>query len=270
MSVKKILGTGLVVSAALLLYGGLVEVDKLTVERRRLRLRRWPRALDGFRVGFLADFHLMDNGTEALAHRAIAALLDAEPDVILLGGDLVNRWTDDSADRIRRVLGPLHPQAHRCFAVPGNREYLGGSPEDLEPILEDLGIQLLRNEVVEFEDILIAGIDSANAGQADPLGTLEQADLERPTLVLWHEPDMVDWLIEGADLMLSGHSHGGQFTTPWGWAPVTSKNGRKYRRGFYHDAPTPLYVTRGLGTTGPPARLFCRPEVSILDLYGPR
>jgi predicted MPP superfamily phosphohydrolase len=87
-----------------------------------------------------------------------------------------------------------------------------------------------------------------------------------PVIVLWHEPDAVDLLPSGAHLMIAGHSHGGQWRFPWGWTPMTTRNGRKYIEGFFPDAPTPLYVSRGVGTTGPPARLGALPEVSILRL----
>jgi uncharacterized protein len=87
-------------------------------------------------------------------------------------------------------------------------------------------------------------------------------------VIVWHEPDAVDALPAGPDLMVSGHSHGGQFLAPWGWAPGTSELGKKYIRGWYPRAPVPLYVSRGVGTTGPPSRLFCPAEVSILTLHG--
>lgn len=266
MNLGKTLAGVAAAGAGLLIWGALVEVHKLRVERRRLRLARWPAELNGLRVGFLSDFHICDASTIALTQRALKSLLDHEPDLVLLGGDFVHRWTPDSLDQLEAALEALGGSGGRVFAVPGNRDYLGGFPELLEPLFQKLGIKLLRNDVAEFNGVQIVGVDSANAYQADPIGSLELADAERPTIVLWHEPDLVEWIPAGADLMLSGHSHGGQFTTPWGWAPVTSKNGAKYLRGFFPDAPTPLYVTRGLGTTGPPSRLFCTPEVTILDL----
>ncbi len=66
--------------------------------------------------------------------------------------------------------------------------------------------------------------------------------------------------------MIAGHSHGGQFRTPWGWPPMRTENGSRYLEGFFPDARTPLYVSRGVGTTFLPSRLFCPPEVSLLTL----
>lgn len=263
---KKLFWTSMGVSAGLLLWGAFVEVDKLRVERHTLRLHTWPVEWNGLTIAFIADFHVCDGQSVGLSMRALGEAIAAEPDLILLGGDFVARWKESSLDMLEHVFSILEDYHGRVFAVPGNRDYRDGYPEFLLPVFEAHGIKLLRNEVVNFHGLQIAGIDSANAHQADPIGTLEQTNDKDPIIVLWHEPDMVEWVPSGAALMLSGHSHGGQFTTPWGWAPMTSKNGRKYLRGYFPQAPTPLFVTRGLGTTGPPSRLFCTPEVAILTL----
>jgi uncharacterized protein len=86
-------------------------------------------------------------------------------------------------------------------------------------------------------------------------------------VTLLHEPDVVGLLPVGvSNLVLSGHSHGGQFLLPFGIVPMTSRNGKIYRDGFYPDAPSPIFTTRGIGTTGPPSRFLCPPQVAILTL----
>ena len=134
-------------------------------------------------------------------------------------------------------------------------------------LCEGLGFKVLRNTAWRHRGITFVGIDSANAYMAEPRAAMEKArKLGVPMIVLWHEPDLVDILPRGAQLMVSGHSHGGQFTFPGGFTPMHTTNGRKYVRGFYPNAPTPIYVSRGVGTTGPPSRLNCPPEVSLLEL----
>jgi predicted MPP superfamily phosphohydrolase len=133
--------------------------------------------------------------------------------------------------------------------------------------LDALGIQLLQNEVCELDGITWVGVDSANEGYAEPVDTMALASGSNPILCLWHEPDFVDLLPPGAALMMSGHSHGGQWRFPWGWTPMHTKGGTRYVDGFYPEASTPLYVSRGVGTTGPPARMGALAEVAILDLY---
>ncbi len=266
MKLKNLFWTAAGVSAGAFAYGALVEVNRLRPERRILRLHGWPERLNGFRIGLIADMHLRDEGTVELSQRAICWLIEQQPDMVAMVGDYVSRWKCDTASMLEEVLAPLAVMGGDVVAVPGNRDYLNGDPSMLAPIFSAYGIRLLRNELCAMHGINWAGIDSANAQEADPFSTLMQVDNPDPIIALWHEPDLVSWLPQGPALMLSGHSHGGQFTTPWGWAPVRSSNGHRYLRGFYPHAATPLYVSRGLGTTGPPARLFCPPEVTVLTL----
>lgn len=252
-------------SAAMLTYGVLYEANRLVVDRHTLRLRGWKRSLNGFKIALLTDLHLRDHYSVELAKRAVAAALDEEPDMVVLGGDLVSYWRPTSEDLLIEALEPLLLMDGNVVAIPGNREYSSGSPERIRPVLEALNVKLLRNETWHHAGIDWIGIDSANAQKADPYKALEGVG-DGAAIVLWHEPDMVDTLPFEADLMLSGHSHGGQFRFPGGLTPMTSANGRKYLSGFFPEARVPLYVSRGIGTTGPPSRFLCPPEVSVLTL----
>lgn len=253
-----------------LVYGALVEANKLVLERRTLRLPKWPAARNGFRIGLIADLHIRDEYSIGMAKRAIDMLLAEEPDVIVIAGDFVGYWKLQSPWQLEEALKPLAPMRGRILAVPGNHDYWEGDPSLLRPILEEMGITLLRNEAVSVGDVTFLGVDSGNEGMADPWASLEAAwaiDPDAPMVTIWHEPDFVDHLPPATALMLSGHSHGGQWRFPWGWTPMHTKGGTKFVDGFYPDALTPLYVTRGVGTTGPPARLGALAEVSILELF---
>lgn len=226
----------------------------------------WPASHDGYRIGLIADSHIRDPLTIDLTQRALRYLVSERPDMIAFAGDMVEKWGGGVRKMVREALSPLRDYDGPCVAIPGNHDYYKGEPESLRPIFEDHGIRLLRNECWRHDGINWVGVDSACEEMADPFTAIRQCDPRDPTVVLWHEPDAVEWLPLGPDLMLSGHSHGGQFTTPWGWAPMTSRLGKKYLRGFYPDAPVPIYVSRGLGTTGPPSRLFCPAEATVLTL----
>lgn len=257
---------GLTIGAGALLYGAFVEVDRLELERVTLWLPDLPESLDGYRIGFLTDFHLRDRQTVTLAERAVTAVLSESPEIVVLGGDYVSRWRPESPAMLGRVLEPLLMMEGSVVAVPGNRDYLDGDPSLLQAIFDELNIRLLRNESWVHHGIEWVGVDSANAGEADPIGAFESATGAHPQICIWHEPDLVDWTPRDVLLQLSGHTHGGQFITPWGYAPVTSRNGSRYLQGYFESAEPPLYVSRGLGTTGPPSRLFCRPEATVLTL----
>lgn len=267
MDLRSVVFWGSLASSATLVYGCLVESKRLELEEVRVPIQDLPESMEGFRIAILADFHLRDRYSLELAQRAVQMALDAKPDFVVILGDFVGYWKSESAKLIGEALDELRLMEGNVAAVPGNHDYWSGSPDLLKPILAELNIKLLRNEVWCKAGLTWVGIDSAIHGAADPFSSMARAhEHAGPRIVLWHEPDAVDWLPSGADLMLSGHSHGGQFTFPWGWTPMHTKGGERYVRGFYPEAPTPLYVNRGIGTTGPPSRLGCTPEVTLLTL----
>jgi predicted MPP superfamily phosphohydrolase len=257
-------------SAGTLVYGSLVAANQMVVERKTLRLPRWPKHLSGYRIGLLADLHVRDRYTVALTQRAVEAVLWEAPDTYVIAGDFVGYYKPEVPWLLEEALESFRRSGNPVLGVPGNHDYWSGNPTLLAPVLDGLGIRLLRNEVVSHDGIVWAGIDSYNALHSDPFTTMAKAhqavDDGQPVVAIWHEPDAVEFLPEGASLMLSGHSHGGQFRLPWGWTPMHTRGGEKYVEGFYPDAPTPVYVSRGLGTTGPPSRLGVLPEVTILTL----
>lgn len=254
------------IGAGALLYGALYETDKLKTERRRLRIRRWPERLSGYKVVLLADAHVRDEKSVLMTKRAVELALAEHPDLIVIPGDTIAYWKKGVLDMVSEAFSGLRKADCPVLAVPGNHDYFAGDAQWLKPVFEDLGVKLLSNESAVIDGVNWVGVDSEIAGRADPYGAIFDCDPSLPIVVIWHEPDMVDTLPFGPELMLSGHSHGGQFIMPWGWAPATSKLGSKYLSGFYSQTPVPLYVSRGIGTTGPPARLFCPAEVSVLTL----
>ncbi len=266
MRFDRLIAGAAALGAGALLYGALVEAYRLRTERRTLRLPRWPARLDGYRVAVIADAHIRDRASIEMTQEAVALALAEDPDLVLIPGDTIAYWKRGLLDMVEEAYAGLASMSGRILAVPGNHDYFGGDAAWLEPVFNRLGIRLLQNSCHRQDGVNWVGVDSEVAGRADPYGAIMQSDPADPIVVLWHEPDMVDRLPRGPELMVSGHSHGGQFTTPWGWAPATSHLGSRYLRGFYRRTPVPLYVSKGVGTTGPPARLFCPAEVSILTL----
>jgi hypothetical protein len=254
------------IGGAMLVYGALVESKRLVLDKVDVPLPGLPEHLDGFKIAVLGDFHLCDKHSVELATKAIDMALDQDPDMVCLVGDFVNYWKPTSPWMIGEVLEPLLIMDGSVVAVPGNHDYKTGSPEILRVILDELNIKLLRNESWVHKGICWTGVDSFNEDAADVEKAFSTATSD-PIIALWHEPDLVDMLPPGrALLQLSGHSHGGQFKFPFGLTPMTSTNGHKYRDGFYPDASTPIFVTRGVGTTGPPSRFLCPPQVAVLTL----
>ena len=253
-----------VAGAAWVARGVLHGADDLRLERRTLRLAGWPERLRGYRIAVIADIHLGGEWSVRRAQRAMAMALGASPDFVALVGDYVNVWQPGSARWLGETLEPLRLMNGAAAAIPGNHDYHLGTPELLAPIFAELNVRFLRNERWRHDGIDWVGVDSAIEGASRPEEALRGA--EAPAVCLWHEPDMVDDLPPGCALMLSGHAHGGQGRLFGRFKPAKTKLGRKYVEGFFPDAPTPLYVSRGVGTTLFPMRLDVPPEVSILTL----
>lgn len=266
MNLRNLVAGTCAVGAGMLLYGGLVEAVTLRKERKTLRLPRWPSHLSGYRIGLMADLHLGHKDHFRMAREAVDWLVAEDPDVVVLAGDIQNLHRPWLAEKIGECLAPLRHFDGRAFGVWGNHDYCGGDPRHLTQTLASCGVRMLENELVVHDGINWIGVDDALASRSDPYSPILDSDPNLPTVVLWHEGDMVDHLPQGLELMLSGHSHGGQFTFPGGIAPMTSTYGSKYLRGYFPQAPVPLYVSRGIAVTGPPSRFCCPPEVAIISL----
>lgn len=252
--------------AAWLVYGALVEAKKLVLEEHTLELPLWPAEKNGYRIALIADLHVRDEYTVEMAQRAVDLALAQAPDMIVIAGDLVGYWRPESPWLLERALSKLTLTSGHVLAIPGNHDYWGADAGLLYPILDHFGIRLLRNELWRQDGIAWVGIDSGNMHMDDAAAAMHDLQTPEPAITLWHEPDFVDQLPAGTALMLSGHSHGGQWRFPWGWTPMRARGGKKYVAGFYRDTSTPLFVTRGVGTTGPPARLGALAEVTLLTL----
>ncbi len=222
-----------------------------------------------FKIAFLSDMHFREGSRvpDLLFSKAIAEVKKFGPDVVILGGDFVTSWSDASLKDVREGLRALVALDLPTFAILGNHDYYDGEPEKLLVVFEDLGVKLLRNESVTIEGVCLVGLDSSHQEEDDPDNALFEATEGCRRVIFWHEPDAVERLPKGsADLMVAGHTHGGQFMNPWGWGEFGTKNGKRYNKGLFDQTPIPLYVSRGIGTVGVHARLFAPPEATLITL----
>jgi predicted MPP superfamily phosphohydrolase len=254
-----------------LAYGNTGERHWTEVTRTRLRLDLGPDGPTSLRIALLTDFHYDPLEEGDYFARIVAATNAQHPDLVLLLGDFVTRRAEPGDDLIAILAGLKAPLGVR--AVLGNHDAWCG-PARIRRALERHGIDDLSNRIrrVSAADgtLTLAGLDSMWGGSPDPriLRTLRR---EERVLLAHHEPDGIDDLpAEWQDhvaLQVSGHTHGGQICAPGGIVLRRVSHGRNYTRGLYAVTPrTRLYVSRGLGTVGVHARLFCRPEIAVLDL----
>lgn len=237
--------------------------SRLKVTRQTLRLPKW--SADGFRVAVISDLHVNTEADAALTRRAFALAYEAKPDLIAIPGDFYDEHRHDHIPMLDAALTPVREQSVPVVATLGNHDYWSAPSRVIETVRQ-AGIRLLRNESMRVDEVLIHGIDDgiANRDRHDALGQDGDAG---SVLALFHEPDFCTRVDKRVSLMLAGHSHGGQVCLPFGLPLHMPRGARTYVSGFYPDASVPLYVTDGIGTVGPSVRTFCRPEVSVLDLF---
>ncbi len=243
------------------------EPYQLVVERHTIRLRRLPPALDRVRIVQLSDIHHSPFTGRAQIERAIATANSLKPDIIALTGDYVSHERGYAAP-CAEMLGRLRA---RCgvYAVLGNHDHWTDAA-----LITDLfraeGIKVLVNEGMRFEhrgaSLWLAGVDDTMVGLEDLPLALAGSSSDEMKLLLAHNPIILRRAARaGVDLVLSGHTHGGQVTL----RSERSRSGRPRRRmlrGLGRLGDTQIYVTRGLGTVVLPVRYGCLPEVSLLEL----
>jgi predicted MPP superfamily phosphohydrolase len=258
------------VDSAPSLPGFALTTSDLRLIRIEIELPKLPPAFDGMRLLHLSDLHVEFAG--ALAQRTIDLAQDLRPDMIALTGDfIVSRVTPDLEcflEGIRRLNPPLG-----AWAIRGNHDIWHDS-DAVIAAMERRGIPLLTNRGVTVEH---DGARLHVVGVEHPWNPVESWDTLLPEcngecrLVLSHTPDTLEHVAtRGADLVLAGHTHGGQWRLPLvGSMIVPSNRGAEFDQGLFQRNRSVMWVTRGIGTVGVPLRINCPPEITLLTLRSP-
>jgi len=250
-------------------YGILIRRRFYRVVEREVRIPGLDPRVDGFRIAHLSDMHLGTLTPRSWGMKWSAAANERGPDLAVVTGDMVTSGTEFHGD-VADVIGELRAKSG-VFVSMGNHDYFGDG-EPLVSLLRRRGVRVLRNQGVLIErdgaKLWLAAIDDTWTRRDDLAGALRHRPEGATTILLAHDPKRFDEAADaGADLVLSGHTHGGQVAVPffYRWANL-AKLSYRYTTGFYRRGRSVLYVHPGLGTTGPPMRLGVAPEVSILVL----
>ncbi|MEZ4261666.1 MAG: metallophosphoesterase [Polyangiaceae bacterium] len=250
-------------------YGVTLRRWWFVVREIEIPVRGLDPSFDGYRIAQLSDLHIGALTPKAWGHRWVRAANAAAPDMTVVTGDMVTSGTahhDDIADIVGALRAP-----DGVFVSMGNHDYFGEG-EPLISLLGDKGARVLRNAGALLErgdaKMYLAAIDDTWTRRADMDLALEGRPDGVPVVLLAHDPDKFDDAIErGVDVVLSGHTHGGQIAFPFlGRYINASKLAHRYHIGIYRRGDATLHVHPGLGTTGPPMRLGVAPAVVILKL----
>jgi uncharacterized protein len=239
----------------------------LSIEHERIVLNRLPPAFESFRIVQLSDIHHGPFSDRTQIERAVETANRLQPDIIALTGDYISKERHYAAP-CAEMLGRLKAK-YGVYAVLGNHDHWTDAA-----LITDLfraeGITVLINEGMRFElngsAFWLAGVDDTMVGLEDISLALAGARQGEMKLLLAHNPIVLRRAARAdVDLVLSGHTHGGQVAL----RSEPSQSGgprRRFLKGLGRLGNTQIYVNRGLGTVVLPIRYGCPPEVSLLEL----
>ncbi|MCY0881714.1 MAG: metallophosphoesterase [Firmicutes bacterium] len=245
-------------------YSWLVEPHWIELTEYRLNLEHWPHELNGFFILHLSDLH---GRMEVFSLPRFKAWCK-QADMIVVTGDLFSSIFPRI--QLARALDQL-TAPYGVYYISGNHDY---RQETLWVDPWQPGSRLLDNKAVHIgpptQGFWLAGLPDLVKGQPDMAQTLSQIHSDEPAILLSHRPDIaLDPRARRFQLVLSGHTHGGQIAVPWYGALLrhTHLPGR-YAAGLWRKAGYPLVLTsRGLGTSELPMRFASRPQVLGIRLY---
>ncbi len=261
------------VALVLALWAFWWEPSSLVVRSYRLEIPNWPPTVAGLRVAVLADLHVGSpyKGLSSL-EETVARTNAEKPDLILMPGDFIG------ATFLRRHVDPAEfaPVIARLearlgvWAVLGNHDWWD-LPGEVRRELESNGIGVLENRAEELGELWLAGIGDLWESQHDVPSALEGVPAGAPLIAFTHNPDVFVDTPPEINLLIAGHTHGGQVWLPFlGRLVVPSRYGERFAIGHIVEDGRHLFVSPGIGTSIIPVRFLTPPEISILEIYPSR
>ena len=274
---RRLLAGGAVSLAALSLYAGELERHALTVTRRTVAIRNLPTAFHGFTIAQLSDIHYRDFDEPHFVEHAVKQVNLLQPDMVAITGDFITAHRVPGASRTAAAT-----DANECASIlagircPLRFCSLGNHDTENTPAvlsaLRNHGLTAFYNQFTAVERggdrLWIAGIADAYFDVPNLSAAIPRRKENEPVILLAHEPDFADTVAQlgTVDMMLGGHTHGGQIRLPLLPAFFLPAMGTRYVEGLFTLGKTQLYVNRGLGTMHLPFRLNCPPELALLTL----
>ncbi len=260
---------------AALLHSALIEPRRIEITHQRIAIAKLPREFHGFRIVQLSDIHHSPFLSEAEIAEAARRANGLQPDLIALTGDYISH-SRDYINPCAAALGTLRAN-QGVYAVLGNHDHWTDSGM-MRTALSEQGIRVLINENIRIERggsyIQLVGIDDMMVRLDDLNRALTGTSRDETRILLSHNPAIIrEASHAGIDLVLSGHTHGGQIN----WRLLTRREesrtarwlrrpSRRLIRGHAQMGSTQLYVNRGLGTVVVPLRYGCPPEITMIEL----
>jgi predicted MPP superfamily phosphohydrolase len=242
-----------------------ITTTDLVVKRYEIRVSGWKGGR--LRIAHLSDLHVNDQISNEYYKVTIQKINQALPDLIFFTGDFI---TDKRCSKLLPELLQGFRARLGTYAIFGNHDYWS-DPNELAHIAKSANIQLINNgwryiQLDPLNDILIQGCEDP---WSEDRWQVQQTKNGQLNLALAHTADNIYRLNEaGVQVVFSGHYHAGQIQVP-GYGPiiVPSIYGHRFYKGHYLVNGTHLFVSAGVGAAAPPIRIYCQPDILIVDIY---
>jgi predicted MPP superfamily phosphohydrolase len=216
------------------------------------------------RIAHLTDLHVHSALPLEYYQGVVAATEDAKPDIVVFTGDFIT--SVDALPKLAKVLRPVGRLA--TYAVLGNHDYWADA-DGVRQVIRGCGLDLLTDESrvlsIDGREVLVSGYDHPWGAQEQVMAANAGEVLH---IALSHTPDNIYRLSKSsADLVFSGHYHAGQIRAPFmGSIIVPSVYGRRFDHGHFVVNGTHLFVASGIGAASPPFRIYCQPDIFVVDV----
>lgn len=250
-------------------WGAVIGRHDFVVEEVPVKIAGLPRALDGYTIAQISDIHIGQLVREKDIAEGLEKLARTKSDLVVITGDMVD-FDPSYIDAAARIFGGIRAR-DGVYAIYGNHDHYTGA-DAVGQALRKAGIDVLVNDgrLIRAKDgggFALLGVDDLHAarfGGAGPRLDRAQSAVpnDRPQILLSHQPQSIDIWASRVALQLSGHTHGGQFNPGFRPADLVMR----YVAGRYDVGSSTLWVNRGFGVVGPPARIGAPPEVTKIVL----
>ena len=246
----------------------LADANNLIVEHQIINLPRLPEAFDGLRVAQVSDVHHSPFLTIEQVEKCVQITNELNADLTVLTGDYVSHEVEYIAP-VAAALGKLKAK-NGVFAILGNHDHWTDA-ELMTNCLRDENITVFINEGLHFKrdgrEIWLCGVDDATVDLDDLDKALRGSRVDDFKFLLCHNPTILPRAARAdVDLIVSGHTHGGQVRLREKDADLLMPRNRNRASGLLQQGNTQIYISRGIGTVVLPVRYQCPPEITLLEL----
>jgi len=256
------------------LYSILIEPYHLIIKTVSVNVDGIRKNFDKIKIIHITDLHIKKIGY--LEKKLINKINQLMPDILFVTGDFIKN--NNGIEPCSEFFKNIKPK-YGVYGVLGNNDYkqffiISIDTDNLKKSLSDVGVKLLFNEGYTLNingvNIKIIGIEDSIYGKPDISKIINKDTNGYTNILLSHSPSVIKYL-NGfiPDLILTGHTHGGQVRLPfieYLWTPLPLNSPRKYSRGLFEINKTKMYVNQGIGTNLFPMRFLCPPEISVIKL----